>query len=71
MSLTCHRCYSAGKTTLLDVIAGYKTGGKITGDILIDGHPKLDATWKVISAYAEQQDILNPYMSVRYVFNEG
>eukprot|EP00804_Cyclotella_cryptica_P004684 CCRYP_019117-RB/>CCRYP_019117-RB protein AED:0.07 eAED:0.07 QI:237/0.87/0.88/1/0.75/0.66/9/271/1508 len=55
----------AGKTTLLDVIAGYKTGGKITGDIMIDGQPKLDATWKVISAYAEQQDILNPYMSVR------
>ena len=30
----------AGKTTLLDVIAGRKTGGKITGDITINGHPK-------------------------------
>ncbi|EED88176.1 ABC transporter protein, partial [Thalassiosira pseudonana CCMP1335] len=54
----------AGKTTLLDVIAGYKTGGKITGDILIDGYPKSDSTWKAIAGYAEQQDILNPYMSV-------
>lgn len=54
----------AGKTTLLDVIAGYKTGGKITGDIMIDGHPKQDNQWKAINGYAEQQDILNPYMSV-------
>ncbi|KAL7553130.1 hypothetical protein ACHAWF_016381, partial [Thalassiosira exigua] len=54
----------AGKTTLLDVIAGYKTGGTITGDILIDGRPKDPATWKKISGYAEQQDILNPYLSV-------
>jgi len=54
----------AGKTTLLDVMAGYKTGGTITGDILIDGRPKDPATWKKISGYAEQQDILNPYLSV-------
>jgi len=54
----------AGKTTLLDVIAGYKTGGNIEGDILIDGRAKLDSTWKAINGYAEQQDILNPYMSV-------
>lgn len=32
---------------------------------MIDGRPKLDETWKVINGYAEQQDILNPYMSVR------
>ena len=57
-------CTIVGKTTLLDVIAGYKTGGKITGDVLIDGRPKLDSTWKAINGYAEQQDILNPYMSV-------
>ena len=30
----------AGKTTLLDVLAGRKTGGKITGDITVNGHPK-------------------------------
>eukprot|EP00984_Skeletonema_dohrnii_P029367 scaffold19905_cov166-Skeletonema_dohrnii-CCMP3373.AAC.1 len=48
----------------LDVIAGYKTGGVITGDIMIDGFAKEDATWKAMNGYAEQQDILNPYMSV-------
>ena len=48
----------------MDVIAGYKTGGKITGDILIDGRPKDPNVWKQISGYAEQNDILNPYLSV-------
>ncbi|KAJ0399421.1 hypothetical protein ATCC90586_000395 [Pythium insidiosum] len=37
----------AGKTTLMDVIAGRKTGGKIRGDILLNGHAatkqKIDA----------------------------
>lgn len=46
------------------VIAGYKTGGRITGDILIDSTPKQSSTWKRISGYAEQQDILNPWLSV-------
>jgi ABC-type multidrug transport system fused ATPase/permease subunit len=54
----------AGKTTLMDVIAGYKTGGKITGDILIHGAPKNGNLWRRISGYAEQNDILNPYLSV-------
>eukprot|EP00547_Thalassionema_nitzschioides_P003041 CAMPEP_0194205690 /NCGR_PEP_ID=MMETSP0156-20130528/4909_1 /TAXON_ID=33649 /ORGANISM="Thalassionema nitzschioides, Strain L26-B" /LENGTH=1620 /DNA_ID=CAMNT_0038932039 /DNA_START=162 /DNA_END=5024 /DNA_ORIENTATION=+ len=54
----------AGKTTLMDVIAGYKTGGVILGDILIDGCPKDPNVWKKISGYAEQNDILNPYLTV-------
>jgi len=49
---------------LLDVIAGYKTGGRITGEVLIDGEPKETDIWQRISAYAEQSDILNPYLSV-------
>jgi len=53
----------AGKTTLLDVIAGYKTEGRITGEILISGRPKETNVWKHISGYAEQTDILNPYLS--------
>jgi ABC-type multidrug transport system ATPase subunit len=52
------------QTTLLDVIAGYKTGGSITGDILIDGKRKDPSTWKKLCGYAEQQDILNPYLTV-------
>ena len=45
-------------------MAGYKTGGTITGDILIDGRRKDPSVWKKICGYAEQQDILNPYLSI-------
>ena len=35
----------AGKTTLLDVLAGRKTGGTVTGDIRLNGHPKMQETF--------------------------
>lgn len=35
----------AGKTTLLDVLAGRKTSGTITGDIRLNGHPKMQKTF--------------------------
>ena len=31
----------AGKTTLMDVLSGRKTGGTIEGDIRIGGYPKV------------------------------
>ena len=54
----------AGKTTLLDVIAGYKTGGRITGDLTLSGLPKDRKMWQLLSGYAEQSDLLNPYLTV-------
>ena len=30
---------------------------------MIEGQPKDDSVWKSISGYAEQQDVINPYMS--------
>mmetsp|Transcript_4643 Transcript_4643/g.13342 ORF Transcript_4643/g.13342 Transcript_4643/m.13342 type:complete len:1521 (-) Transcript_4643:659-5221(-) len=47
----------AGKTTLMDVVAGRKTQGDITGDILVNGHPKVQATWSRAIGYVEQTDI--------------
>ena len=44
----------AGKTTLMDVIAGRKTAGKIEGSITVNGQPQDPATYKRISAYVEQ-----------------
>lgn len=41
----------AGKTTLLDVLAGRKTLGRITGDILINGYPKVQETFARIAGY--------------------
>ncbi|RHY28869.1 hypothetical protein DYB32_005642, partial [Aphanomyces invadans] len=47
----------AGKTTLMDVIAGRKTGGRIVGDIIINGEPKNPVNFSRITAYCEQMDI--------------
>ncbi|CAN1252468.1 ABC transporter G family member 31, partial [Linum perenne] len=54
----------AGKTTLMDVLAGRKTGGYIEGDIKISGHPKVQSTFARISGYVEQNDIHSPQVTV-------
>ncbi|OAE18414.1 hypothetical protein AXG93_3426s1070 [Marchantia polymorpha subsp. ruderalis] len=55
----------AGKTTLLDVLAGRKTMGRITGEILLNGYPKVPDTFARIAGYVEQNDIHTPFISVR------
>ncbi|KDO30306.1 hypothetical protein SPRG_05019 [Saprolegnia parasitica CBS 223.65] len=47
----------AGKTTLMDVIAGRKTGGKIDGKILLNGYPATDLAIRRATGYCEQMDI--------------
>lgn len=54
----------AGKTTLMDVLAGRKTGGYIEGDIKISGYPKEQRTFARISGYVEQYDIHSPQVTV-------
>lgn len=54
----------AGKTTLMDVLAGRKTGGYIEGDIRISGHPKQQSTFARVSGYVEQNDIHSPQVTV-------
>ena len=54
----------AGKTTLMDVLAGRKTGGYITGNMTVSGHPKKQETFARISGYCEQMDIHSPYVTV-------
>lgn len=55
----------AGKTTLMDVLAGRKTGGYIEGDIKISGFPKNQETFARISGYCEQTDIHSPQVTIR------
>ncbi|KDP37161.1 hypothetical protein JCGZ_06217 [Jatropha curcas] len=54
----------AGKTTLMDVLAGRKTGGYIEGSIKISGYPKKQETFARISGYCEQNDIHSPHITV-------
>ena len=55
----------AGKTTLMDVLAGRKTGGYIEGDVRISGFPKNQETFARIAGYCEQTDIHSPQVTVR------
>ncbi|KAE9459463.1 hypothetical protein C3L33_08630, partial [Rhododendron williamsianum] len=54
----------AGKTTLMDVLAGRKTGGYIEGSILVSGYPKKQETFARIAGYCEQTDIHSPHLTV-------
>lgn len=54
----------AGKTTLMDVLAGRKTLGYTEGDIRISGFPKRQETFARISGYCEQYDVHSPQVTV-------
>ncbi|XP_071709160.1 pleiotropic drug resistance protein 1-like isoform X5 [Rutidosis leptorrhynchoides] len=54
----------AGKTTLMDVLAGRKTGGYIEGSITISGYPKKQETFARVAGYCEQTDIHSPHVTV-------
>ncbi|XP_050232688.1 ABC transporter G family member 32 isoform X2 [Mercurialis annua] len=54
----------AGKTTLMDVLAGRKTGGVIEGTIHISGYPKKQETFARVSGYCEQNDIHSPGLTI-------
>ena len=55
----------AGKSTLLDVIAGRKTGGKMEGDIFLNGFPRETKSFARLTAYCEQMDVHNTFATVR------
>ncbi|MBA0580756.1 hypothetical protein Gorai_022961 [Gossypium raimondii] len=48
---------AAGKTTLLDVLSGRKTGGYIERDIMVEGYPKVQQTYAMVSGFCEQTDV--------------
>ncbi|KAK9065935.1 hypothetical protein SSX86_015337 [Deinandra increscens subsp. villosa] len=54
----------AGKTTLMDVLAGRKTGGHTEGEITISGFQKEQSTFARVSGYVEQNDIHSPQVTV-------
>ncbi|KAJ0988005.1 hypothetical protein J5N97_006361 [Dioscorea zingiberensis] len=58
----------AGKTTLMDVLAGRKTGGYIDGDINISVTPKKQETFARVSGYCEQSDIHSPHVTPMSLF---
>jgi len=55
----------AGKTTLMDVIAGRKTGGHTRGQILLNGHPATDLAIRRSTGYCEQMDVHSESSTIR------
>ncbi|XP_073357167.1 ABC transporter G family member 37-like [Aegilops tauschii subsp. strangulata] len=54
----------AGKTTLMDVLAGRITGGYREGTITISGYQKKQETFCRIFGYCEQSDIHSPHLTI-------
>jgi ABC-type multidrug transport system ATPase subunit len=54
----------AGKTTLMDVLAGRKTSGSIEGSITLSSYPKKQETFARISGYCEQSDVHSPNVTI-------
>ncbi|EFH53491.1 ATPDR10/PDR10 [Arabidopsis lyrata subsp. lyrata] len=54
----------AGKTTLMDVLAGRKNTGYIQGKIHVSGFPKKQNSFARVSGYCEQSDIHSPLLTV-------
>jgi ABC-type multidrug transport system ATPase subunit len=57
--------HTTGKTTLLDVLAGRKTGGSVTGDITLNGYAKEQRSFARVAGYVEQMDTHSPVVTVR------
>jgi ABC-type multidrug transport system ATPase subunit/ABC-type multidrug transport system permease subunit len=53
-----------GKTTLIDILSGRKNIGKITGEVLINGH-KRKKNFKRLSGYVLQDDVMLGTLTVR------
>ncbi|RLN13749.1 hypothetical protein BBJ28_00017787 [Nothophytophthora sp. Chile5] len=58
----------AGKTTLMDVIAGRKTGGTIKGKILLNGYEANDLAIRRCTGYCEQMDVHSEASTFREAF---
>ena len=67
MSCWCESCNNVapGKTSLLDCLAGRKTTGTLTGDVLINGHPLHKQHFKYVSSYVMQDDVLLGALTAR------
>ncbi|RLN14553.1 hypothetical protein BBO99_00000400 [Phytophthora kernoviae] len=55
----------AGKTTLMDVIANRKTGGFVSGQILLNGYEANDLAIRRCTGYCEQMDMHSEAATIR------
>jgi ABC-type multidrug transport system ATPase subunit len=63
----------AGKTTLLNTLMGKNSSGKQVGQVNVNGvsRKKLGKSWKRLSAYVTQDDILSANLTPRYALSNS
>ncbi|KAJ3103626.1 hypothetical protein HDU97_009965 [Phlyctochytrium planicorne] len=61
----------AGKSTFLNVLAGRIGKGTLTGAITVNGKPRQKATWRKVSAYVEQLEVMFKNLTVTETLQYG
>jgi len=55
----------AGKTTLMDCLSLRKTSGKLSGEVMLNGHPQDPLSFRRCTGYVEQFDVQSPNQTIR------
>ncbi|KAJ2579605.1 hypothetical protein GGH95_003018, partial [Coemansia sp. RSA 1836] len=55
----------AGKTTLLNALSGRIVGGRLSGQILFRGAKRHPGSFKRVTAYVQQDDLMHPLLTVQ------
>ncbi|KAJ2742906.1 hypothetical protein GGI20_004147 [Coemansia sp. BCRC 34301] len=55
----------AGKTTLLNALSGRIVGGRLSGQILFRGTKRHPGSFKRVTAYVQQDDLMHPLLTVQ------
>ncbi len=59
-----HSPSGAGKTSLLNTLAGKAPYGMVTGEVLVNGRPDNLGRWRKVMGFVPQDDVMHSTLSV-------